>query len=381
MKVPSPGESINKVEVSSLLVDNGSYVLKNQNIAEIESDKATLEIVAEENGKIKFTVKEGEYIKVGDILCTIDTSYIPKKSYKLNNVKNNISYFSDNKISSKYNDISIKDVFKTNKEDGEIIKNNILKITETKKKKNKNFSNREFEVFKLSNIRKKISERLVSVKNETAMLTTFNEVDMTEVLKIKNNYNELFKQKHGVSLGFMSFFTKACVKSLFLYPDINSIIEDGNKITFKYCDISIAISSPKGLMTPVLRNCENLSFREIEQGIKNFSIKIQNKKISIDDMNGGTFTISNGGVFGSMLSTPIINPPQSAILGMHNIVKRPFVVKDKIEIRPIMYLALSYDHRLIDGLQSVGFLMSIKNIIENPFNHIINFDINRSFEL
>ncbi|WP_185851610.1 2-oxoglutarate dehydrogenase complex dihydrolipoyllysine-residue succinyltransferase [Blattabacterium cuenoti] len=416
VKVPSPGESITEVEVSSWLVKNGDYVSKGQIIAEIDSDKATLEISAEENGIITLMKKKGEKIQVGDILCLIETSY-EKKSNLLHAEKTEEKKEINNKrieTVKKYpspsakkilteKNILIESVQGTGKH-GRITKGDCLVavsstssssssspiiITTSSNNNNGNgdvdddhhyFSpptgrvptaSRYHKKTPLSSLRRKLSERLVSVKNRTALLTTFNEVDMKEIFLIRKKYKNIFKEKHGVNLGFMSFFTKSCVRALSLYPDVNAMISGENKINFEYCDISIAISGPKGLMVPVIRNAENLSFRGIEQEISRLSERVRNGKISIDEMTGGTFTITNGGVFGSMLSTPIINPPQSAILGMHKIVERPIAINGSIEIRPIMYLALSYDHRIIDGRESVGFLVSVKESIENPVKFLM----------
>ncbi|YCJ94414.1 MAG: 2-oxo acid dehydrogenase subunit E2 [Candidatus Karelsulcia muelleri] len=350
IKVPSPGESITEVEISSLLVNNGDFVKKNQVIAEIDSDKATLEICAEASGRLFFKAKKGDTLKVGELLCIIDTSFLKKEENFLKEEKKEENFLKEEKKEEK-------------KEE------NLLK----KKNKLKNKFNRFFIVKKLTKLRQTISEKLVEVKNKTAMLTTFNEVDMRNILYLKNKYKFSFKEKHGVKLGFMAFFVKSCIRALKNYPDINSMIDDKgkNKICFKYFDINIAVAGPKGLLVPVIRNADTLSFREIEKTIKNFSLKIKNSTISIDEMIGGTFTITNGGIFGSMLSTPIINPPQSAILGMHSIVERPIVKLGKIKVIPIMYLALSYDHRIIDGKEAVGFLFSIKESIENPIKFLI----------
>lgn len=369
IKVPSPGESITEVEISSWLVKNGDFVKKNQVIAEIDSDKATLEICAEESGMLIIKAKKGDILKVGEILCLIDTSFSKEK-------KNWIAP-STRKILNQYKIDKkkiISTVKKTKKYDA--IKNIPSMGT-------KNLINRSFDITKLSKLRRKLSERLVSVKNETAMLTTFNEVDMSNIFFLRKKYKNVFKEKHGVKLGLMSFFVKSCIIALKKYPDINSMIDGENQINFKYYDISIAVSGPKGLMVPVIRNADTLSFRGIENTIKNLSNSIKNSTISIDEITGGTFTITNGGIFGSMLSTPIINPPQSAILGMHNIVERPIVKLGKLEIRPIMYLALSYDHRIIDGKEAVGFLLSIKESIENPIKNLIGSEENlkNSFEL
>lgn len=365
--IPSPGESITEVEISSWLVKDGDFVKKNQVIAEIDSDKATLEIRAEESGILIIKAKKGDILKVGEILCLIDTSF--KKEPKKN-------------ISTKQSP-SAKKILSQYKIDNKIPQKKHDAIKAIPPMGTKSLINRSFNVKRLSKLRRKLSERLVSVKNETAMLTTFNEVDMSNILFLKKKYKDVFKEKHGVNLGFMPFFVKSCIKALKEYPNINSMIDRENKINFNYYDVSIAVSGPKGLMVPVIRNADTLSFRGIEKTIKDLSNRIKNSTISIDDMTGGTFTITNGGIFGSMLSTPIINPPQSAILGMHNIVERPVVILGKIEIRPIMYLALSYDHRIIDGKEAVGFLFSIKKSIENPITTLIGSEneLNNYFEL
>ncbi|WP_110486195.1 2-oxo acid dehydrogenase subunit E2 [Candidatus Karelsulcia muelleri] len=362
IKVPSPGESITEVEISSLLVNNGDFVKKNQVIAEIDSDKATLEICAEASGRLFFKAKKGDTLKVGELLCIIDTSFLKKEENFLKEEKKEENFLKEEKKEENF--------LKEEKKEENFLK-------EEKKEENflkkKNKFNRFFIVKKLTKLRQTISEKLVEVKNKTAMLTTFNEVDMRNILYLKNKYKFSFKEKHGVKLGFMAFFVKSCIRALKNYPDINSMIDDKGKkkICFKYYDINIAVAGPKGLLVPVIRNADTLSFREIEKTIKNFSLKIKNSTISIDEMIGGTFTITNGGIFGSMLSTPIINPPQSAILGMHSIVERPIVKLGKIKVIPIMYLALSYDHRIIDGKEAVGFLFSIKESIENPIKFLI----------
>uniref|UniRef100_UPI0032B10018 2-oxo acid dehydrogenase subunit E2 n=1 Tax=Candidatus Karelsulcia muelleri TaxID=336810 RepID=UPI0032B10018 len=372
IKVPSPGESITEVEISSWLVKNGDFVKKNQVIAEIDSDKATLEICAEESGMLIIKAKKGDILKVGEILCLIDTSFSKEKKNLM--APSTIKILNQYKIDKKKIISTVNKKKKTKKYDA------IKKIPSMG---TKNLINRSFDITKLSKLRRKLSERLVSVKNETAMLTTFNEVDMSNIFFLRKKYKNIFKEKHGVKLGLMSFFVKSCIIALKKYPDINSMIDGENKINFKYYDISIAVSGPKGLMVPVIRNADTLSFRGIENTIKNLSNSIKNSTISIDEITGGTFTITNGGIFGSMLSTPIINPPQSAILGMHNIVERPIVKLGKLEIRPIMYLALSYDHRIIDGKEAVGFLLSIKESIENPIKNLIGSEENlkNSFEL
>tara|TARA_B100001758_G_scaffold247608_1_gene266152 strand:+ start:2258 stop:3487 length:1230 start_codon:yes stop_codon:yes gene_type:complete len=381
IKVPSPGESITEVEIANWLVNPGDYVEKDQEICEIDSDKATLTINAENSGVIDILVNSGEMIEVGSIICKIDPSKVSEKTPKQNNYKED----STKKVLVKENQINIvkeaspaakkmiresgiENVKGTGKS-GRITKQDVLSASVAMGNgPGKRNSTRK----KLSSLRRKLANRLVSVKNETAMLTTFNEVDMTEINKIRKKYKEKFYKKNGVKLGFMSFFTKAVVKALQDFPDVNSMIDGEEIINYEYQDISIAVSTPKGLMAPVVRNAEDLDFAGVEKEIVRLAEKARSGKISIDDMLGGTFTITNGGVFGSMLSTPIINPPQSAILGMHNIVERPMVVNNKILPRPIMYIALSYDHRIIDGKESVGFLVSIKESLENPKNHLFN---------
>lgn len=393
MKAPSPGESIKEVEITSWLVKNGDFVEKDQIIGEIDSDKATLEITAQESGLISIKVESGDTIPVNSIICTIDTkknninttkNINLNKKLIINNNKNNYNHYkypspSAKKILNENNIFDYTNIYGTGKL-GRITKNDVILYINNNKLKFLNYNiqeqkqknNRLYKISKLSNLRKKISERLVAVKNETAMLTTFNEIDMTNLLIIRNKYKEIFQKKHDVNLGFMSFFTKACIRALFMYPDINAMIDGANKINFEYCDISIAVSGPKGLMVPVIRNAESYSFKDIEQEIKKFVLLIEKGNISLNDMIGGTFTITNGGIFGSMLSTPIINPPQSAILGMHKIIERPISINKIIESRPMMYVALSYDHRIIDGKDSVSFLLAIKESIENPLKYLLN---------
>ncbi|WP_185852188.1 2-oxoglutarate dehydrogenase complex dihydrolipoyllysine-residue succinyltransferase [Blattabacterium cuenoti] len=392
VKVPSPGESITEVEVSTWFVKNGDYVNKGQTIAEIDSDKATLEITAESDGIINIMVKKGERVRVGDILCIIDPSKKETKKHKekivyVHEKKDNFEKISplNLKIPSpaskkilKEKNISIESIQGTGKH-GRITKKDCISHLENEKNETYFFSTTSMDkpIYRsktstpLSSLRRKLSERLVYAKNQIASLTTFNEVDMLEIFLIRRKYKDLFKEKHGVNLGFMSFFTMSCVRALKLYPDINAMISGEQKINFEYYDISIAISGPKGLMVPVIRNAEHLSFRGIEQEIYKLSTRVHSGTISIDEMTGGTFTITNGGIFGSMLSTPIINPPQSAILGMHKIIERAVVVDGAVEIRPMMYLALSYDHRIIDGRESVGFLVSVKETIENPIKFLM----------
>ena len=391
MKIPSPGESITEVEISQWLVKDGDIVNKDQTIAEIDSDKATLDLPAEASGKITLKAQEGDSMSVGDIVCLIDTSET-SNAEESNSRSPQQSIKEEKKIElNKIDEISITplarniasdkgiDINEIHSKGDKITKDDVLKVVPAMGSSNHEgrVENRE----KLSMLRRKVSERLVSVKNETAMLTTFNEADLSNIFNLRKKYKEAFSQKHGVSLGFMSFFTKAVTRALELYPDVNSMIDGNEKISYNYSDISIAVSGPKGLMTPVLRNAQDLSFAAVEQEIKRLADNVRDKSITVDDLTGGTFTISNGGVFGSMLSTPIINPPQSGILGMHNIIQRPIAVEGKVEIRPMMYLALSYDHRIIDGNQSVGFLIAVKEGVEDPENILMNGKIEKSLGL
>ena len=386
MKIPSPGESITEVEISQWLVKDGDIVNKDQTIAEIDSDKATLDLPAEVSGKITLKAQEGDTMSVGDIVCLIDTSEASNSTSPQQNIKE------EKKIeSNKIDEISITplarniasdkgiDINEIHSKGDKITKDDVLKVIPAMGSSNHEGRNENRE--KLSMLRRKVAERLVSVKNETAMLTTFNEADLSNIFNLRKKYKEAFSQKHGVSLGFMSFFTKAVTRALDLYPDVNSMIDGNEKISYNYSDISIAVSGPKGLMTPVLRNAQDLSFAAVEQEIKRLADNVREKSITVDDLTGGTFTISNGGVFGSMLSTPIINPPQSGILGMHNIIQRPIAVEGKVEIRPMMYLALSYDHRIIDGNQSVGFLIAVKEGVEDPENILMDGKIEKSLGL
>ncbi|MDA9883404.1 2-oxoglutarate dehydrogenase complex dihydrolipoyllysine-residue succinyltransferase [Flavobacteriaceae bacterium] len=391
MKIPSPGESITEVEISQWLVKDGDIVTKDQTIAEIDSDKATLDLPAEKSGKITLKAEEGDLMAVGDVVCLIDTSIASdtkplikepiineaKEEKKVDLVEDDgisITPLARNIASDKGIDLN-----EIKAKGDKITKDDVLKVVPAMGSSNDEgrTENRE----KLSMLRRKVAERLVSVKNETAMLTTFNEADLSNIFELRKKYKEAFSQKHGVGLGFMSFFTKAVTRALKLYPDVNSMIDGNEKISFNYCDISIAVSGPKGLMTPILRNSENLSFAAVEQEIKRLADHVRNKTITVDDLTGGTFTISNGGVFGSMLSTPIINPPQSGILGMHNIIQRPVAVDGKVEIRPMMYLALSYDHRIIDGNQSVGFLIAVKEGVEDPENILMDGKVEKHLGL
>ena len=391
MKVPSPGESISEVEIAEWLVENGDYVTKDQAIAEIDSDKATLELPAEESGIINIIVSEGETVSVGDVVCHIDTSVIKEKI----NISKDADVIAEKK--EKNNDKSIKklkskvtplasamisdldiseDQLKGTGSDGKITKNDVLALESIDSNENRKYITK-----KMSSLRRKISSRLVAVKNETAMLTTFNEVDMTEIFKIREKYKESFKKKHKVNLGFMSFFTKAVTIALNEFKAVNSMVDGDNIVSYNYSDIGIAVSAPKGLMVPVLRNAELMTFKDIESEIKRLATKARDGKITLDEMLGGTFTITNGGVFGSMLSTPIINPPQSAILGMHNIIERPIAIDGEVFVRPMMYVALSYDHRVIDGRESVGFLVRVKECLENPFEHLMNRNYTESLQI
>ena len=399
MKVPSPGESITEVEIAEWLVQDGDYVEKDQAIAEVDSDKATLELPAEESGTITLKASEGDAVDVGSVVCLIDTSVAkPKDSSDLSAsdskkvLKNEAkiskpsesTYASGSaspaakKILAEKNLIS-SDVIGTGK-DGRITKDDAIKAVPSMGKKVET-KDRGVTRKKLSMLRRKVAERLVSAKNETAMLTTFNEVDMSPIFELRKKYKESFKEKHGVSLGFMSFFTLSVVRALRLFPAVNSMIDGKEMISYDFCDISIAVSGPKGLMVPVIRNAEKLSFPGVESEVKRLAIRAREGQITVDEMTGGTFTISNGGVFGSMLSTPIINPPQSGILGMHNIIERPVAVNGKIEVRPMMYVALSYDHRIIDGKESVGFLVAIKEALENPQEILMDNNEKKALDL
>jgi 2-oxoglutarate dehydrogenase E2 component (dihydrolipoamide succinyltransferase) len=391
MRVPSPGESISEVEIAEWLVEDGDYVEKDQSIAEIDSDKATLELPAEESGTIKIVVGDGVTVAVGDVVCIIDTSgkgdakvkltkeetiEPPKSSVKseANLVVAKVTPLASAMISE--HDISAKQLKGTG-EKGKITKSDVLGVIKGTSTEGPRGTSRK----KMSSLRRKIASRLVTVKNETAMLTTFNEVDMTAIFDIRKKYKEQFKEKYGVGLGFMSFFTKAITTALQEFKDVNAMIDGNEVIHHNYTDIGIAVSAPKGLMVPVVRNAELMNFQEVETDIKRLAIKARDGKITINEMLGGTFTITNGGVFGSMLSTPIINPPQSAILGMHNIVERPMVVDGEVKIRPIMYVALSYDHRIIDGKESVGFLVRVKECLENPTEHLMGGDVKKHLGL
>lgn len=410
MKVPSPGESITEVEIAQWLVEDGDYVEKDQAIAEVDSDKATLELPAEASGIITLKAEEGDAVAVGEVVCLIDTDakkpegqektkedQKENKASKEKDVKQADTAKGDEKESAtaaktyasgtpspaakKILDekgIAVAEVAGTGR-DGRITKEDAQNATPSMGSPGN--GSRGSERTKLSMLRRKVAERLVSAKNATAMLTTFNEVDMSPIFDLRTEYKETFKEKHGVSLGFMSFFTLAVVRALELYPDVNSMIDGDYKITYDYKDISIAVSGPKGLMVPVIRNAENLTFRGVESEVKRLAIRARDGQITVDEMTGGTFTISNGGVFGSMLSTPIINPPQSGILGMHNIVERPIVRDGEIVIAPLMFVALSYDHRIIDGRESVGFLVAVKEALENPVELLMDNNVKKALEL
>ncbi len=411
MKVPSPGESITEVEIAEWLVQDGDYVEKDQAIAEVDSDKATLELPAEESGTITLKAEEGDAVAVGAVVCLIDTSakkpeakgdegseVSAEKDLAKNQVKEEKKSDSEKApqppqaketyasgaaspaakkiLSEKGIDAS---AVKGSGKDGRITKDDAVNAVPSMG--TPTGGNRGETRSKLSMLRRKVAERLVSVKNETAMLTTFNEVDMSPIFELRKQYKDAFKEKHGVSLGFMSFFTKAVVRALDLYPSVNSMIDGKEMISYDFCDISIAVSGPKGLMVPVIRNAENLTFRGVEAEVKRLAIRAREGEITVDEMTGGTFTITNGGVFGSMLSTPIINPPQSAILGMHNIVERPIARNGAIAIAPIMYVALSYDHRVIDGKESVGFLVAVKEALESPEELLMDNNVKRALEM
>ena len=397
MKVPSPGESITEVEIAAWLVEDGDYVEKDQPIAEVDSDKATLELPAEESGIITFKAEEGDAVEVGAVVCLIDMDAkkpeglsstetkevveTPKVEAKPVETKSTYASGATSPAAKKILDekgISSKEVNGSGR-DGRITKDDAAKAVPSMG--TPVGGSRGTERKKLSMLRRKVAERLVTVKNETAMLTTFNEVDMKPIFDLRKEFKEDFKAKHGVGLGFMSFFTLAIVRALKMYPDVNSMLDGDYKISHDFQDISIAVSGPKGLMVPVIRNAENLTFRGVESEVKRLAIRARDGQITVDEMTGGTFTITNGGVFGSMLSTPILNPPQSGILGMHNIVERPIALNGEVVIRPIMYVALSYDHRIIDGKESVGFLVAVKEALENPIELLMDNNPKKTLEL
>ncbi|MGE8552619.1 2-oxoglutarate dehydrogenase complex dihydrolipoyllysine-residue succinyltransferase [Chryseobacterium jejuense] len=405
MKVPSPGESITEVEIATWLVKDGDYVEKDQPIAEVDSDKATLELPAEQSGIITLKAEEGDVVQVGQVVCLIDmdaarpegaapAAEAPKQEEAPKAAEpakqeapkpaapvaapQTYATGAPSPAAKKILDekgMNAGQVSGTGR-DGRITKTDaeLAAVPALGGSPMTATGARTTTTTKLSVLRRKIAQRLVSVKNETAMLTTFNEVDMSEIFRLRKLYKEEFAQKHGVGLGFMSFFTKAVTRALQMYPDVNASIDGDFKINYDFCDISIAVSGPKGLMVPVLRNAENMSFSGVEANIKDLATKVRDGKITVDEMTGGTFTITNGGTFGSMLSTPIINPPQSAILGMHNIIQRPVAVDGQVVIRPMMYVAMSYDHRIIDGKESVGFLVAVKEGIDNPVQVLMGGD-------
>ncbi|QED38720.1 2-oxoglutarate dehydrogenase complex dihydrolipoyllysine-residue succinyltransferase [Antarcticibacterium arcticum] len=427
MKVPSPGESITEVEIAQWLVEDGDYVEKDQAIAEVDSDKATLELPAEASGIITLMAEEGDAVAVGAVVCLIDTDAkkpggeekaekpsgdegsadasekeLAKENEKETPKKDSEKAAPEERKETKSPSSDKKETYATGTpspaarkildekgidsksvsgsgRDGRITKEDAIEAKASMGTPGR--GKRGEERKKMSMLRRKVAERLVSVKNETAMLTTFNEVDMSAIFSLRKQYKDEFKDRHGVGLGFMSFFTLAIVRALDLYPDVNSMIDGDFQVKHDFKDISIAVSGPKGLMVPVIRNAENLGFRGVEDEVKRLALRARDGQITVDEMTGGTFTITNGGVFGSMLSTPIINPPQSAILGMHNIVDRPVAIDGHVEIRPIMYVALSYDHRIIDGRESVGFLVAVKEALENPEELLMDNDAKRALEL
>ena len=399
MKVPSPGESITEVEIAKWLVADGDYVEKDQAIAEVDSDKATLELPAEVSGTITLKAEEGDAVEVGQVVCMIDTEGQPVEGVTTSATEVALveeapkaepasavaaTYASGTASPAAKKILNEKGIeaasVKGTGRDGRVTKQDAIDAVPSMGTPPEHGS-RETGRKKMSLLRRKVAERLVSVKNETAMLTTFNEANMTPIFNLRKQYKEEFKEKHGVGLGFMSFFTKAVVRALQEFPDVNSMIDGDHQIKFDYCDISVAVSGPKGLMVPVVRNAEGLSFKGVEAEIKRLAIRARDGQITVDEMTGGTFTISNGGVFGSMLSTPIINPPQSGILGMHNIIERPIAVEGKVEIHPMMYLALSYDHRIVDGRESVGFLVAVKEALENPVELLMGNDPKKALDL
>ena len=420
MKVPSPGESISEVEIAEWLVKDGDYVEKDQTIAEVDSDKATLELPAEEAGTVTLKAEEGDVVEVGEVVCLIDTDAKKPsddgnqepdtdksaekeekqeekkpepetkkeeqpKAKEVTQPEQEKSYASGSPSPAAKKILDEKEIpssdVKGTGRDGRITKDDAVKAEGKASMGTPGPGKRDSSTKKMSMLRRRVAQRLVDAKNETAMLTTFNEVDMKPIFDLRKDYKESFKQKHGVSLGFMSFFTLAVIKALDEFPAVNSMLDGDHMITYDYKDISVAVSGPKGLMVPVIRNAENYGFRGIESEVKRLATRARDGKITVDEMTGGTFTISNGGVFGSMLSTPIINPPQSGILGMHNIVERPMAIEGKVEIRPMMYVALSYDHRIIDGKESVGFLVKVKECLEDPLNQLMDGNAKKALEL
>ena len=386
MMVPAVGESINEVTISSWLKKDGDIVELDEVIAEIDSDKATFDLTAESSGKLKIEAQEGDTLEIGAPICSIEQG-----DFKVQESAKSIKPESETEEQPKEADIkeieekredSISNVTPVAQKiiddkgidinnisgsgaGGKITKEDVLNVTSSNTEEKLETTENQNRV-KMTQLRKTIAKRLVSVKNETAMLTTFNEVDMSSIMDLRSKYKESFKEKYGVNLGFMSFFTKACCVALKEWPAVNAMIEGDEIVYNDNCHISIAVSTPKGLVVPIIRKADELGFDDIENEVIRLATKARDGKLSIDEMQGGTFTITNGGIFGSMLSTPIINAPQSAILGMHNIVKRGVVVNDELVIKPMMYLALSYDHRIIDGRESVSFLVRIKELLEDP---------------
>ncbi len=384
INVPTVGESISEVTLVQWLKNDGDWVERDEILCELESEKATFELNAEKAGILHIVAQEGTDLNIGDLACKIDETVerpegaatpepaaeeAPQKEEKkaepAPQKEDNANATPVAKSMMANNNIKSSDVKGTG-ENGRILKKDVLAALENPGRIGGGLKTRNDDRKKMSNLRKTVARRLVEAKNSTAMLTTFNEVDMTNIMELRKKYKEVFKEQHGVNLGFMSFFTKACCYALLEWPAVNAYI-DGNEIVYhEYCDISIAVSAPKGLVVPVIRNAESLSMHEIEAEVKNLATKARDNKLTIEEMTGGTFTITNGGVFGSLMSTPIINIPQSAILGMHKIQERPMVVNGKVEVRPMMYVALSYDHRIIDGRESVSFLVRVKELLENP---------------
>lgn len=389
IKIPSPGESITEVELASWFVDDGALVTKNQEIGEIESEKATLPLIAVESGQLKILIQEGEAVEVGVVVATIDTSVevpdapadaqadtpaetpaeTPAKASEKETVSDQklVKVTPVAKQMMEKEGLSVDDILKgLRKISASDVKQVLQSQSMPQGPASSATPSREEDRKKVSQLRKKISERLVAVKNETAMLTTFNEADMSAIMAIRKKYQEQFVEKHGIKLGFMSFFTKAITVALQQFPAVNSFLDGEEVVSPEYCDIGIAVQTDKGLMVPVIRNAEVKSLARLEQEIADLAARARKARLSIEEMSGGTFTISNGGIYGSMLSTPILNPPQSGILGMHNILERPIAVNGKVELRPMMYIALSYDHRVIDGKDSVSFLKTVKELLEEP---------------
>jgi 2-oxoglutarate dehydrogenase E2 component (dihydrolipoamide succinyltransferase) len=396
IKVPTVGESISEVTLLKWTKKDGDYVDRDEVIAELESEKATFEVNAEKAGLLKTTAKEGDTLKIGDTLASIDESAAkpeaaarpvataaPQADVKATAPT---AAKEENKAAETAQAAPVADVkaspvasaiiadkkvnpstITASGANGKIMKDDVLAaLSNPGRVPGKEMFGRNDKPEKMSSLRKTISRRLVEAKNTTAMLTTFNEVDMKPIMDLRTKYKEVFNKKHGVNLGFMSFFTKAACFALQEWPSVNAYIDGDNIIYHDYCDISIAVSAPRGLVVPVIRNAESLSMAEIEKKVVELATKAKESKLTIEEMTGGTFTITNGGVFGSLMSTPIINIPQSAILGMHKIQERPMAVNGQVVIKPMMYLALSYDHRIIDGRESVSFLVRVKELLENP---------------